>query len=80
MQSRRTLYRTVTAESDPVSVTVEPRDGHSDEEVIEKLRDVGAEGIRKITRGFVSARTTRNTLHALSAIARVHIDTPAQPA
>ena len=55
-----------------VSVLVEPRPGHSDEEVVAALKQQGAQDIDILSPGFISALVTPAAASLLSAIADVH--------
>jgi hypothetical protein len=57
----------------PVSVTVEPRAGFSDEQVITELERSGAERIVVIAPGFISAEATPDCFSSLDRIAMVHV-------
>jgi hypothetical protein len=54
-------------------VTVEPRAGHSDAEIVNTLREAGAEDVEVLAPGFVSAHTDTATLGLLDEIADVHV-------
>lgn len=55
------------------AVMLEPRPGHTDEEVVERLRQCGATDTRIVTPGFVSARATRDSMRLLEEIADVQV-------
>jgi hypothetical protein len=55
-----------------VSAVVEPRPGHSCEEVVERLRHLRAEHIDVITPTHISARATRSAFAEVSSVAYVH--------
>ena len=62
---------------DLVAAIVMPLAGHSDEEVKEFLTNLHAE-VRLLANGFLSVNATRQTLKAVSAIARVDLKTRKQ--
>ncbi len=57
---------------DTIAAMLEPLPGHSDEEVVESLRNAGALAVRILTPGFISAKASRAALSAIEAIAYVH--------
>jgi hypothetical protein len=56
---------------DEVSVLLEPRRGHTADEVAQRLRDTGASDVAVLSPSFVSARVARSVLAALESIATV---------
>ena len=58
--------------NDEVDVLVEPTAGHTVEEVVQRLDDVGATDVEVLAPGFVSARATNDGLRLLEPIAIVH--------
>jgi len=55
-----------------VDVLLEPTQGHTAEEVAQRLRDEGASDVAVLSPGFVSARAARGTLEALQSVATAH--------
>ncbi len=62
---------------DLIAAIVMPLAGHSDEDVKEFLTNLHAE-VRPLANGFMSVNATRQTLKAVSAIARVDLKTRKQ--
>jgi hypothetical protein len=60
------------AAGDVIAVTVEPRPGHSDEQVISALQSVGAIDITPLAPGFISARVAVPALSGMRQVAYVH--------
>lgn len=56
-----------------VSALLEPRDGHSDADVVASLQRLGATDVAVLAPGFVSARGALTLLERLQEIASVHI-------
>jgi hypothetical protein len=57
---------------DELDVLIEPADGHSVEDVVQRLHEVGAADIEVLSPGFISARATREGLRSLEPIAVAH--------
>jgi hypothetical protein len=57
---------------DVIAAMLEPLPGHSDEEVVESLRNAGALAVKILTPGFISAKASRAALRNIEAIAYVH--------
>jgi hypothetical protein len=58
-------------DGDEVSVVLEPRRGHTADEVAQRLRDTGASEVAVLSPSFVSARAARAVLAAVEAVATV---------
>ncbi len=58
------------------AVTVEPLPGHSDEEVVASLEELGAYGVTVLAPGFISAEADRDCLLRVEEIAHVHVQRP----
>ena len=60
--------------AEPVyAVTVEPLPGHTDAEVVARLRASGVTEVQVLAPGFVSARATRASMRAVEDIADVQV-------
>jgi hypothetical protein len=57
-----------------VAVTLEPKLGHSDQEIMNALADAGASKIVRIAPGFIAADADTDKLTNFSSIAHVHIN------
>jgi hypothetical protein len=57
---------------DELDVLIEPADGHTVEEVVQRLHEVGAGNVEVLSPGFISARATRDELRSLESIAVAH--------
>ncbi len=55
------------------SVTVEPLPGHTDEEIVARLAEIGATEVKILAAGFISARASRESMRRLEDIAAVQI-------
>jgi hypothetical protein len=76
--SKRNAPRAKGAE--PVyAVTVEPLPGHTDAEVVARLRASGVTDVQVMAPGFVSARATRRSMRAVADIADVQVKATKQP-
>ena len=64
---------------DQISVSVEPHKGHTDDEVVNELRKLGATDVEVIAEGFISAKLSRSKFKALEHIADVHEKQKHQP-
>ena len=62
----------MTGPNAELDVLVEPTAGHTVEEVVDRLREVGAANVEVLSPGFVSARATRDALRSLESIAIAH--------
>lgn len=60
-------------DSDVVSVIVEPLPNHSCEEVLDRLRALGATEVEVVAAGFISASVIRRRLSALEDIAHAGV-------
>jgi hypothetical protein len=54
-----------------VTVLLEPRQGHTADEVAQRLRDRGASDVAVLSPGFVSARAARSLLKAVESVASI---------
>jgi hypothetical protein len=61
------------ANGEELSALVEPRPGHSDNEVISALEKSGAAKVTALAPGFISVQAKMAILRAIEAIAYVHI-------
>ena len=61
-----------------ISVIVEPRSGHTDEEVASALKEAGASSVDVLCPGFISASATAACLSRIKSIASVHRKTTKQ--
>lgn len=61
------------------AVMVEALPGHSDEEVVARLRASGVTEVQVLAPGFVSARATRASMRAVADIADVQVKATKQP-
>jgi hypothetical protein len=75
----RRVSRVAENELDELAVLVEPKPGHSDEEVVQHLRDAGATALTVIAPGFVSAVADRRACDSISRIAFVHVEESKEP-
>jgi DNA-binding HxlR family transcriptional regulator len=62
----------MTQPDDEVDVLVEPAAGHTVEEVVRRLHEVGAADVQVLAPGFISARAISDALRPLEAMAVVH--------
>lgn len=67
------------ANDEPVDVLVEPRDPATREDVVKALEELGAQRVRELSGGFVSARLTAAQIEAVSERAYVHRKRPSLP-
>ena len=56
-----------------VPVLISPRQGHTQEEVIDKLRDIGAQNLQFPAAGFISAEISSESVQNLECLAIVEI-------
>ncbi|MEM9275234.1 MAG: hypothetical protein AAGA80_20070 [Cyanobacteria bacterium P01_F01_bin.143] len=56
-----------------IPVLVSPRQGHTQEEVIDKLRDIGARNLRFPATDFISAEISPESVQYLECLAIVEI-------
>lgn len=56
-----------------VAVTLEPRPGHTDEDVLKVLKQHGASEVEVIAPGFISAVAPGEVLRTAEAVAHVHV-------
>jgi hypothetical protein len=59
-----------------VSITVEPRKGHTQAEILTALKKIGAERVHVLSPTFVSAQAKFGDLAILETVARIHVRTP----
>jgi hypothetical protein len=64
---------------DVVAVLVEAMPGHSDAEVVNRLRTMSAHRIKVLAPGFVSAAVERGRIEELEDIAHVEIKSQKRP-
>ncbi|MGY1727832.1 hypothetical protein ACI79J_12760 [Geodermatophilus sp. SYSU D01062] len=55
-----------------IDALLEPHEGHTADEVAQRLRDEGASSVQVLSPGFVSTRATRGALDALRPVATVN--------
>ncbi|MFO0952107.1 MAG: hypothetical protein U0835_13355 [Isosphaeraceae bacterium] len=61
-----------------VAVTLEPREGRTDREVVRALRSAGAREIDVLAPRFISAQALSDSLGDLKEVAEVHVKMPKQ--
>lgn len=66
-------YSDTFTSSGTKAVTLEPIPGHSDEEVVESLHELGASNIQVLAPGFISAQADGDCLRQVEDIAYVHV-------
>jgi hypothetical protein len=69
----RTTDGPAVPEGKDLSVTLEPRPGHTDQEVVSLLKKHGARQVAILAPGFVSAVADGATLKAAAAVAHVQL-------
>jgi len=67
------------AGDEPVAVTVEPRDGHTDADVTKRLTEQGATNVEVLAPGYISARLAPAQFAAVEAVAVVHVKATKRP-
>jgi hypothetical protein len=68
----RIITPSPTGEGDRISALVEPREGHSDEEIANALESGGAV-VRQLAPGVMSVKASRSSLEQVKNIARVSV-------
>ena len=72
MRKQTVPARNYSLEATRLDVFVEPRPGHSDEEVVSALRQNGAENVEVLAPGFISAQASGESLQKVEEIAYIH--------
>lgn len=65
--------QTIHNHSHLVPALISPRQGHTTEEIVERLKDLGAHEIQCPAKGFISAEIATDSLKNLESIAIVQI-------
>jgi hypothetical protein len=73
VEFRRIDSREPAAPAGELSVMLEPLPGHSDDEVVARLEDLGASKVSVLAPGFISAHALADALDAVQEIADVHV-------
>ena len=72
MQKQTVPARSYSPEAARLDVLVEPRQGHSDEEVASALVRCGAENVEVLAPGFISVQASGECLQKVEDIAHIH--------
>lgn len=55
-----------------IDVLLEPTNGHTTADVVQRLRKEGASAVTVLSAGFISARVTGHVLESLNSVATAH--------
>ena len=73
-------FRLGSRRTDPmVAVVVEPFEESADQEVMDKLESLGAEGIQKLKDGYITANIRRSRIAQIDPIAMVTVKAVNRP-
>ena len=72
MRKETVPARSFSPEAARLDVLVEPRPGHTDEEVVSTLLRCGAENVELLASGFISAQASGACLQKVEDIAEIH--------